>query len=72
MRLSHDNSTYCFLYPQAVEEFRNFLSLIGRNLVAGPEISLYMTGQIHSTSQLDVETEGVQTWKPIMREPSTS
>lgn len=43
-------TTITYLYPQPME-FRNFLSLIGRNLVAGPELSLYMTGQIiHGTN----------------------
>lgn len=44
LSLFHDN---LFSIPlSSVCGVSQFLSLIGRNLVAGPELSLYMTGQI--------------------------
>lgn len=44
-------------------EFRNFYRLIGRNLVAGPELSLYLTGQIIHGTNWNHESKEIQTWK---------
>lgn len=59
-----------YLYPQPVE-FRKFPSLIGRNLVAGPEPPLYVYDKaVYSLNQLYHKSKEIRTWKPnIMQEP---